>query len=371
MNEQRLQMLNQYMAYLYSTDKSYSNVGKYIKYVRDFLENATCITKSGYKMYVKDNSYKIAKEPLLPNAIRDFLNFKGIGYSRKKKNSNTDKALEKLSVISEKNRKLMNEFINYLIQEEDYSPNTLRIYSDSVKKFFEYSNELSADNCRRFIKTMEDEGMKPSTIRLRITAIERLSKYVKAPVVLKRPKFRKNLNTDNVPSESEYNKLLSYLYKQPNRDRYFWIKILATTGARVSEFIQFTWEDVIAGEVTLKGKGNKYRRFFFSKILQKEAREYVKDTSKTGVIAVGKYGPISTRGIAQLMKDWGKSCDIDKEKMHPHAFRHFFAKMYLKNNNDVVQLADILGHGSVDTTRIYLQKSYDEQKRDFNKNVTW
>jgi site-specific recombinase XerD len=57
--------------------------------------------------------------------------------------------------------------------------------------------------------------------------------------------------------------------------------------------------------------------------------------------------------------------------MHAHAFRHFFAKMFLKKTKDIIQLADLLGHGSVDTTRIYLQKSYDEQQRDFNKNVTW
>ena len=71
-----------------------------------------------------------------------------------------------------------------------------------------------------------------------------------------------------------------------------------------------------------------------------------------------------TDEIAQL-------CGIDSRKMHAHAFRHFFAKMFLKKNKDVIQLADLLGHGSVDTTRIYLQKSYDEQKRDFNRNVTW
>ena len=71
------------------------------------------------------------------------------------------------------------------------------------------------------------------------------------------------------------------------------------------------------------------------------------------------------------MKNWGKACGIDPKKMHPHAFRHFFAKMFLKKNKDVIQLADLLGHGSVDITRIYLQKSYDEQKREFNRSVTW
>lgn len=50
---------------------------------------------------------------------------------------------------------------------------------------------------------------------------------------------------------------------------------------------------------------------------------------------------------------------------------HIPNKFFLKKNKDVIQLADLLGHGSVDTTRIYLQKSYDEQKKDFNRNVTW
>ena len=133
---------------------------------------------------------------------------------------------------------------------------------------------------------------------------------------------------------------------------------MGTTGARLSEFQRFTWEDIISGEVTLKGKGNKYRRFFFQKQLQQEAKVYAKEHGKTGIFAVGRFGPIT-------------QCGIDSKKMHAHAFRHFFAKMFLKKNKDVIQLADLLGHGSVDTTRIYLQKSYDEQKKDFNRNVTW
>ena len=121
----------------------------------------------------------------------------------------------------------------------------------------------------------------------------------------------------------------------------------------------------------MKGKGNKYRRFFFQKQLSKEIKEYALSHTKTGLFAIGRYGPMTQRGLCQSMKNWGDHCGIDRKKMHPHAFRHFFAKMFLKKNKDVIQLADLLGHGSVDTTRIYLQKSYDEQKRDFNRNVTW
>jgi site-specific recombinase XerD len=72
-----------------------------------------------------------------------------------------------------------------------------------------------------------------------------------------------------------------------------------------------------------------------------------------------------------VLQTIGEKCGVAIEKMHPHAFRHFFAKMYLKKTKDVVALSEILGHGSVDITRIYLQKSYDEQKREIDRVVNW
>jgi site-specific recombinase XerD len=259
----------------------------------------------------------------------------------------------------------------WLTDNNDYSSHTVDIYYTSMKKYFEYANEVNMDNCRRFIKSLEEEKLSPATIRLRITAIEKFSKWMKKPIELKRPKMKRKLDISNVPTENEYNRLLEYLKTKLNKDYYFFIKVLGTTGARLSEFQQFTWEDIAIGEVVLKGKGNKYRRFFFQKQLQQEVKDYIKETGKSGTLAVGRYGPLTQRGFSQHLKAWGKHCGIDSKKMHAHAFRHFFAKMFLKKNKDVIQLADLLGHGSVDTTRIYLQKSYDEQKKDFNRNVTW
>lgn len=195
---------------------------------------------------------------------------------------------------------------------------------------------------------------------------------LKKPVKIKRPKFRRNLNIENVPSEKDYKNLLDYLQTLSNKDYYYWIKTLATTGARISEFLQFKWEDIERGDVILKGKGSKYRRFFFQKSLQQEITAYIRANHKSGSLCIARNGQImTTRGFAERLKSWAPKCNIDKTKMHAHAFRHFFAKMYLKNNKDVVQLAELLGHGSVDTTRIYLQKSYAEQKKDFNRNVNW
>ena len=68
-----------------------------------------------------------------------------------------------------------------------------------------------------------------------------------------------------------------------------------------------------------------------------------------------------------------KKAGVPVEKCHPHAFRHFFAKMYLKRSKtkDVTELADLLGHSGLDTTMIYIKRSQQEQQKSFNKNVDW
>lgn len=363
-----------YINHLYEVRVTYEKAGRHIKHVKEFLESDCEPTKRGYLQYRKTHA-DLFHEKLACDAILDFLSYIGQGWKRKgkKKESSTGSVqpLEKLSTMSEKNKEQMNGFMNWLYENCDYSTHTMRIYRDSIKGFFEHSTEFSLDAARRYIRTLEESGKSMTTIRLRMMSLERFGKYIKKPIELKRPKIQKTLDTDNVPSEKEYRRLLEYLQTKENKDYYFWLKVIASTGARVSEFLQFTWENVLEGEVTLKGKGNKYRRFFFSKKLQEEVREYVRLYGKSGIIATGRMGVITSRGLAQHMKEWGKKAGVDRCKMHPHAFRHFFAKMYLKNSKDVVQLAEILGHHSVDTTRIYLQKSKSEQMRDFNRNVNW
>ena len=182
---------------------------------------------------------------------------------------------------------------------------------------------------------------------------------------MKRPKIQKKLSVENVPTEKEYNQLLEYCDVNNPKWAYI-IRLMGTTGCRVSELIQFTFEQIQQGTCVLRGKGTKYRNFFFVQQLRDGAQGH------TGCVCINRYGQrISTRGVAQMLKDLAVRAGVSKEKVHPHAFRHFFAKMFLKKTKDVVSLADILGHSSVDITRVYLQKSQNEQNREFNRIVNW
>lgn len=370
MEAKREKQFSRYVAALCNSGKHYATIGRYVKYTFDFMENAASVDRRGYMRYRRDNVDIIGRNPQATDAICDLLSFLRIGYNRQRKEE--IKPLEQTNQITDKNSRLIDDFIVWLADSDDYSPHTIDIYRVSLKSFFSYVPEINMDNCKRYIKTLEQKGYSPKTITLRITAIERFSKWIKKPIELKRPKMRRTLCVENVPTEKEYNKLLDYLLTENSKDYYYLVKVLATTGARVSEFLQFTWEDIASGEVTLKGKGGKYRRILFKKDLQKEIQEYMKANGRSGVFVTSKRGGLlSKRGLTERLQRWGRHCGIAKEKMHPHAFRHFFAKMFLKKCKDVVQLADLLGHGSIDTTRIYLQRSNDEQKRDFNRNVTW
>lgn len=211
MNNDRQKILTDYISYLYTTGRTYDTIGKYIKHVTDFLEMTKEVNRRGYLNYKRENADVMVRHSLMCSAICDLLSYLNIGYGKREK---AVKPLEKLDVISEKNKKQLNDFIIWLTDNNDYSSHTVYIYYTSMKKFFEYANEVNMDNCRRFIKSLEEEKLSPATIRLRITAIERFSRWMKKPIELKRPKIKRKLDVNNVPTEEEYNRLLEYLKKK-------------------------------------------------------------------------------------------------------------------------------------------------------------
>lgn len=79
---------------------------------------------------------------------------------------------------------------------------------------------------------------------------------------------------------------------------------------------------------------------------------------------------MTTRGVASAIKRCVKY-GIREEVLHPHSFRHLYAIQFLKNNNNIALLADLMGHENISTTSIYLRLSSEEQKEQFNKAMNW
>ncbi len=132
-------------------------------------------------------------------------------------------------------------------------------------------------------------------------------------------------------------------------------------------------EHVDVGYLDLYSKGGKIRRLYIPKRLKTEASEWLKrECVNTGYFFRNRYGGvISARGIAQQLKHFAIEYGIDPKVVYPHSFRHRFAKNFLDKYNDIAFLADLMGHKSTETTRIYLRKTATEQQQIVDKIVTW
>lgn len=154
---------------------------------------------------------------------------------------------------------------------------------------------------------------------------------------------------------------------------YFVIRFMAATGARVSELIQIKVEHIKSGHIDLYSKGGKLRRIYIPTPLKEEALTWLeKKKQESGFIFINKKGTrITTRGIAGQLKKLAVRYQIDPAVVYPHSFRHRFAKSFLDKCNDIAFLADLMGHESIETTRIYLRKTATEQREIVDRIIDW
>ena len=178
---------------------------------------------------------------------------------------------------------------------------------------------------------------------------------------------------ENVISEADYEYFKKCLKRDDEMYWYFVIRFLAATGARVSELIQIKAEHVKIGYLDLYSKGGKLRRIYIPKALQNEALSWLEGKQQeSGFIFLNKYGDrITTRGISGQLKKLASRYGINPAVVYPHSFRHRFAKSFLERFNDIAFLADLMGHESIETTRIYLRKTATEQQAIIDNIISW
>ena len=178
---------------------------------------------------------------------------------------------------------------------------------------------------------------------------------------------------ENVISNADYQFLKYSLKNDDNLEWYFVVWFLAATGARISELLQIKAEHIEIGYLDLYTKGGKIRRLYIPKKLRDEATIWLKNKAiNSGYIFKNRFGDrISARGIAQQLKYFAEKYGLNKKVIYPHSFRHRFAKNFLEKFNDISLLADLMGHESIETTRIYLRRTASEQQSIVDKIVTW
>ena len=166
----------------------------------------------------------------------------------------------------------------------------------------------------------------------------------------------------------EYEKLVKTAYKKGDKRLAIIIETLGSTGIRISELRHITVESLKYGMADLHNKG-KVRRILYPSELLRILREYVKEKHicSGSIFITSKGNPINRSNVWRMMKNLCRDAGVSEEKVYPHSMRHLFARSFYKIKNDIAKLADVLGHSSIDTTRIYIKTTGKEHKRQLNK----
>lgn len=253
------------------------------------------------------------------------------------------------------------------------APNTVLAYSSSVRQFFRLYKEITPDTLHLY-KAYLMEHYRLQTVNLRIRAVNSYIECFHLPVSrLPAIRIQQKLYAEHVISEADYEYLKSRFIQDEKYVYYFIVRYMAATGVRVGELLKIQAEDVAKGYKDLISKGGKSRRIYIPKKLQEATFQWLDALGiKKGPFFLNQNGlPITAGGIRSQPKHAAAIYGLDPAVVYPHSFRHRFAKNFLERFNDISLLADLMGHESIETTRIYLTRSTKEQKELIDRLVTW
>lgn len=183
---------------------------------------------------------------------------------------------------------------------------------------------------------------------------------------IKQFKLQKKIfcSEDNELTKAEYIRLVNTAKQKGNERLNLIMQTICGTGIRVSELQFITVEAVYKGEAVISCK-NKTRTVFIVRELQKKLLKYIKRKRIiSGTIFTTKHGkPINRCNIWREMKLLCKQAGVSPDKVFPHNLRHLFARTFYSIEKDIAKLADILGHSSIDTTRVYIITTGSEHQR--------
>ncbi|MBQ8603962.1 MAG: tyrosine-type recombinase/integrase [Oscillospiraceae bacterium] len=264
----------------------------------------------------------------------------------------------------------INSFMHFLIIEEK-SEETVEKYIRDVKRFRHFANNenITKELVSRFKTFLIENNYSPRTINAILAGINSFLCYMGwNNCKVKNIRWQKSVycSEERELTKTEYYKLLNEAKK--DRKILLIMETICGTGIRVSELKYFTVSAVKSGEIVVNCK-NKVRKIFVPAKLRKNLLRYARDEKiKEGAIFKSKKGtPIDRKYIWRRMKKLSKKAGVIASKVFPHNLRKLFARMFYSIEKDISKLADVLGHSSINTTRIYIMTSGKEHRRQMEK----
>lgn len=262
----------------------------------------------------------------------------------------------------------LEQFRVHLILEER-SEATIEKYCRDVVAFMAYADgaEITKELAITYKNKLKDDGYKVRSINSMLASINSLFTFLGwHDLKVKSIKIQQQIfcPEEKELTKAEYMRLVNTAKAKRNERLCLILQTICGTGIRVSELQFITVEAAKHGETTVSCKG-KTRSVFIVRELQKKMLRYATEQGITeGCIFITRGGkPINRTNIWRDMKSLCEEADVNPNKVFPHNLRHLFARVFYGIEKDIAKLADILGHSSINTTRIYIISTGTEHRQ--------
>ena len=264
--------------------------------------------------------------------------------------------------------RLLADYVTELNAEEK-SPATVQKYRRDCAAFAAWAEGqgICKDLVIHYKQRLIDRGYAPRSVNSMLAALNSLFAFAgwadchTRVIRIQRPVFCREAKE---LSREEYVRLVQEAERRHNDRLSLILQTLCGTGIRISELPFITAEAVSAGETTVRCKG-KVRTVFLPRALRHKLSAYLRRQGVThGPVFVTRGGqPVSRTNVWREMKDLCRNARVLPDKVFPHNLRHLFARVFYQLEKDIAQLADILGHSSINTTRLYIISTGAEHRR--------
>ena len=253
------------------------------------------------------------------------------------------------------------------LQEEEKSSKTIEKYLRDVRTFLFYAAEknVTKELTISYKKSLEEQGYALRSINSMLASLNSFLYFIGKPecrVKNLRCQQQTYCTKEKELTKAEYLRLLeaSKRKKQLN----LILQTICSTGIRISELKYFTVEAVKRGEISVHCK-SKIRTILIPAKLKNLLLSYTKQQEiKSGVIFITRNGnPVDRSNVWAQMKRLCEAAKVNPIKVFPHNLRKLFARTFYGLEKDIAKLADILGHSSINTTRIYIMTNSSEHRR--------
>ena len=268
---------------------------------------------------------------------------------------------------------MLDEYQDYLMEEEK-SQATISKYLCDLRKLAAYiaGREVDKKLIREYKeKLLNEDHYKVSSINSFLVAANRFFGFmgwhdakVKTYKVQKETFCPENKHL----TRAEYFRLVKAAAAKGKKRLAMILQTFCATGIRISELQYITVEAVRGNSVRIHNKG-KIRTILLSDDLRKALLYYIAQQGlKKGMVFCTSSGKAVNRSnIWREMKKLCKEAGVDEEKVFPHNLRHLFAQCFYQMKKDIAELADILGHSNIETTRIYIRTTGEEHRKQLNE----